>query len=107
MDKNKIKLDIEKISQQINNLDIIHEKTELNVKIPEKDALDKLYVDFKTFNNLERNMFLSKLSKIEEMNTENRKFNTIKSEQRNFLLEKLKERVIELEKKLDEDCTQT
>lgn len=102
MDKDKIKQDLEKTFQQINNLEIINEKSDILINIPDKDVLDKLYNDFKTFGKTERNIFLSQISKIEGMNIENKKFSTMKADQRNFLLEKLRERVNDIQKKLEE-----
>jgi hypothetical protein len=102
MDKDKIKQDLEKTHQQINNLEVINEKSDITIDIPDKDVLDKLYNDFKTFGKTERNILLTQISQIEGMNAQNKKFSTMKPDQRNFLLEKLRERVKELDKKMEE-----
>jgi len=70
----------------------------IEIYIHDKDILNKLYRELKTFNNKERNIFLFQISKIEGINLKNKKYNTIKSEQRIILLEKLKERLIDFEK---------
>jgi hypothetical protein len=99
MEKEKSSQDIEKTKGQIKNLEEINEKTDITINIPEKETLDQLYNDFKTFGKTERNAFLTKLSKLEGINSDNKKYNTMKNEQRLFLLEKLKERVSDHETK--------
>ena len=103
MDINKINQDLQKTYQQINNLEVINDKSDITIDIPDKVMLDKLYNDFKTFDKSERNIFLSQISKIEGegMNSKNKNFSTMKTEQRTFLLEKLNQRVIEMKKTLD------
>ena len=103
MSKEKITQEIERTNQQINNLEIINESTDINMDIPEKKILDKVYDDLKTFGKHERNLLLSQLSKLEGMNNENKKFSTMRPEQRSFLLVKLKDKKKDLESKLHDD----
>ena len=109
MDINKINQDLQKTYQQINNLEVINDKSDITIDIPDKVMLDKLYNDFKTFDKSERNIFLSQISKIEGegMNAKNKNFSTMKTEQRTFLLEKLNQRVIEMKKRLENTETET
>ena len=104
MEQEKINQDLEKTIQktiqQINNLEVINDKSDITIDIPDKVMLDQLYNDLKTFGKNERNIFLSKLSKIENMNAKNKNFSTMKNEQRIFLLDKLNERIIELNNKI-------
>jgi hypothetical protein len=108
MDINKINQDLQKTYQQINNLEVINDKSDITIDIPDKVMLDKLYNDFKTFDKSERNIFLSQISKIkgDGMNSKNKNFSTMKTEQRTFLLEKLNQRVIEMKKRLENTETE-
>ena len=106
MDINKISQDknnqdLQKTCQQINNLEIINDKSDITINIPDIVMLQKLYDDLKTFGKTERNIFLTQISKIEGMNAKNKKFSTMKNEQRTFLLEKLNERITEINKKIE------
>ena len=101
MDQEKIKQDLEKTLHQINNLEVINEKSDITIDIPDKVMLDKLYNDLKTFNRTDRNIFLSQISNTDGMNAKNKKFSTMKKDQRTFLLEKLNERIIDLNKKIE------
>lgn len=93
--------DLQKTYQQINNLENIIDKSDNTVIVPDKNTLDNLHANLKTLNNIERNIFLSQIANIEGINSKNKKFSTMRNEQRTFLLEKLNERVIEIKKKLD------
>lgn len=93
--------DLQKTYQQINNLENIIDKSDNTVCVPDKNTLDNLHANLKTLNNIERNIFLSQIANIEGINAKNKKFSTMRNEQRTFLLEKLNERVIEIKKKLD------
>lgn len=97
MDKEKITKDLEKIRQQINNLETINEKSDISIDIPNNEVLEKLIEGIKTFGNTERNMFLQQISKTDGMNSNNKKFTTMKTDQRSFLLEKLNEKAKDIE----------
>ena len=106
MDINKItqdknNQDLQKTYQQINNLEIINDKSDITINIPDIVMLQKLYDDLKTFGKTERNIFLTQISKIEGINAKNKKFSTMKNEQRTFLLQKLNERITEINKKIE------
>ena len=101
MEQEKINQDLAKTRQQINNLEVINDKSDITIDMPDKVMLDQLYNDLKTFGKNERNIFLSQLSKIENMNAKNKNFSTMKNEQRIFLLDKLNERIIELNNKIE------
>ncbi len=97
MDKEKIIKDLEKIRQQINNLETINEKSDISIDIPNNEVLEKLIEGIKTFGNNERNLFLEQISKTDGMNSNNKKFTTMKTDQRSFLLEKLNEKAKDIE----------
>ena len=102
MDQDKIKQDLQKTLHQINNLEVINEKSDITIDIPDKVMLDQLYNNLKTFNRTDRNIFLSQISNTDGgMNAKNKNFSTMKKDQRTFLLEKLNERMKEINKKIE------
>ena len=86
MEQEKINQDLEKTIQktiqQINNLEVINDKSDITIDIPDKVMLDQLYNDLKTFGKNERNIFLSKLSKIENMNAKNKSYIWLKKKKK-------------------------
>jgi hypothetical protein len=85
---------------QIKNLEEALETTDINIKIPEYSFLNDMYVNLKTLTNEERNKFILDISTIYNLNPNNKKFNTLRDEQRLFILNRLKEKKQEIKQKI-------
>lgn len=88
----RLKKELEKTNEQIFNLENVLEVTNMNIKIPETEFLTELYNNLKTFSLEDKCKFIAEASKNDGINPDNKKFNTIRDEQRKFLAEKLKEK---------------
>jgi hypothetical protein len=105
-DNNNNNLELENelkiVTEQIYNLENILDNTDINLKTPELDFLTDMYNNLKTLTKEERNKFISEISAISigNINPNNKKYNTMTDKQRIFVLERLKEKKSEFEKKL-------
>ena len=88
----RLKIELEKTDEQIFNLENILVDTNITVKIPDEEFLKELYENLKTFTMDDKCKFISEASKNVGINPDNKKFNTIRDEQRKFLADKLKEK---------------
>jgi hypothetical protein len=88
----RLKKELEKTDEQIFNLENILVDTNITVKIPDEEFLTELYNNLKTFTMEDKSKFISEASKNLGINPDDKKFNTIRDEQRKFLSDKLKEK---------------
>ncbi len=92
---------IKKLEAQIHNLENILETTNVVVTIPEESFLTELYTNLKTFSQDQLCDFLKNISSNNNINPDNKQFNTMKDEQRKLILERLKEKFNSIEKKVE------
>ena len=88
----RLKKELENTNEQISHLENILENTNIIIKVPETEFLTELYNNLKTFTLEDKCKFITEISQNQNINPDNKKFNTIHDEQRKFLIEKLKEK---------------
>jgi hypothetical protein len=92
---------IKKLEDQIHNLENVLETTNIVVTIPEESFLTELYTNLKTFSREQLSDFLKNISDNNNINPDNKQFNNMKDEQRKLILERLKEKLNSIEKKVE------
>ena len=78
----------------MHKLEMIHtlpiNETTDNLEIPDKEMLDKLFIEFKNMTNAEKNILFNMFAQKKEINPNNKTFKTIGSSASNILTARLK-----------------
>jgi hypothetical protein len=99
MDIEQLKSELKRYEQQVYNLENILKTIEPIVTIPDNEFLTELYNNLGMFEKEHRCDFLKHISN-NMINMNNKQFNTIKNEQREYLVVKIKEKCQDLREKI-------
>jgi small-conductance mechanosensitive channel len=102
MDLEALKKDLQRTQEQIYRLENINETTNIVLTVPDKDFLDSLYNNFKNFTNEERRNFIKTVSDNRNINPDKKLFYNFKTELKNDLTKRLKERYDQTLEKINE-----